>query len=53
MSEELLQLYVEPVILNHPGGHFIPAAASHKKVYAEFLGDMLRLKQLKDAPEKT
>lgn len=55
MSVELLQLYVEPVTLSHPGGHFVPAAAPQKKVYVEFLNDMLRLKKerSKDALKKT
>ena len=56
MSVELFPLYKDPVTLNHAGGHFIPAAAAQKKVYVEFLTDMLRLaKELSkdDALEKT
>ena len=53
---ELLPLYKDPVVLNHVGGHFIPAAAPQKKVYVEFLSDMLRLAKERlrdDALEKT
>lgn len=41
MSEDLLQYFVEPNILQHEGGHFIPASAPQKKVYTEFLQRML------------
>ncbi|NXT16996.1 OVCA2 Esterase, partial [Prunella fulvescens] len=37
LSRELAQCFVEPVVLTHPGGHFIPAAAAQKKAYLEFL----------------
>ncbi|NXC65147.1 OVCA2 Esterase, partial [Aleadryas rufinucha] len=37
LSKELAQCFVEPVVLTHPGGHFIPAAAAQKKAYLEFL----------------
>ncbi|XP_071303863.1 esterase OVCA2 [Agelaius tricolor] len=37
LSRELAQCFVEPVVLSHPGGHFIPAAAAQKKAYLEFL----------------
>ncbi|NXN96843.1 OVCA2 Esterase, partial [Rhinopomastus cyanomelas] len=37
LSRELAQHFVEPVILNHPGGHFVPAAAEQKKAYLDFL----------------
>ncbi|KXJ28132.1 esterase OVCA2 [Exaiptasia diaphana] len=36
-SEELAKLFVDPVILNHAGGHFVPASSAQKKVYLEFL----------------
>lgn len=41
MSEDLLQYYVDPVTLQHEGGHFIPTGAPQKKVYTEFLQKML------------
>lgn len=44
MSEDLLQYFVEPKVLQHEGGHFIPASAPQKKVYTEFLQDMLERK---------
>ncbi|XP_017687970.1 PREDICTED: esterase OVCA2 [Lepidothrix coronata] len=37
LSMELARCFVEPVVLTHPGGHFIPAAAAQKKAYLEFL----------------
>ncbi|NXI81921.1 OVCA2 Esterase, partial [Rhipidura dahli] len=37
LSRELARCFVEPVVLTHPGGHFIPAAAAQKKAYLEFL----------------
>ncbi|XP_053373634.1 esterase OVCA2-like [Mercenaria mercenaria] len=47
MSEDLLQYFIEPRILQHDGGHFIPASAPQKKVYTEFLQEMLDRKQNK------
>ncbi|CAH1799337.1 unnamed protein product [Owenia fusiformis] len=40
MSEELLGSFREPTILQHKGGHFIPATSQQKKVYLEFLDKM-------------
>ncbi|XP_078539746.1 esterase OVCA2 [Lissotriton helveticus] len=37
MSQELASLFIDPMILTHKGGHFIPASAPQKKVYLEFL----------------
>ncbi|NWU71404.1 OVCA2 Esterase, partial [Pterocles burchelli] len=37
LSRELAQRFVEPLVLSHPGGHFVPAAAPQKKAYLEFL----------------
>ena len=44
MSEDLLQYFEDPVTLQHPGGHFIPAAGPQKKVYLEFLDKMIENK---------
>ncbi|XP_013419337.1 esterase OVCA2-like [Lingula anatina] len=49
MSEDLLQYFVEPRTLEHPGGHFIPASGPHKKVYTEFLENMLLRKKQRSA----
>ncbi|KAM9257443.1 esterase OVCA2 [Cariama cristata] len=38
LSRELAQHFVEPVVLTHPGGHFVPAAAPQKRAYLDFLG---------------
>ena len=40
MSVDLLQYYDNPVILEHPGGHFIAASSAQKSVYLEFLESM-------------
>ncbi|XP_010022546.1 PREDICTED: ovarian cancer-associated gene 2 protein, partial [Nestor notabilis] len=37
LSRELAQRFVEPLVLSHPGGHFIPAAAPQRKGYLDFL----------------
>ncbi|KAM9272583.1 esterase OVCA2 [Morus bassanus] len=37
LSRELAQCFVEPVVLTHPGGHFVPVAAPQKKAYLDFL----------------
>ncbi|XP_025903777.1 esterase OVCA2 [Nothoprocta perdicaria] len=37
LSWELARSFVEPVVLEHPGGHFVPAAAPQKKGYLDFL----------------
>lgn len=44
MSEDLLQYFVEPKVLEHEGGHFIPVGSAQKKVYTEFLKEMLEKK---------
>jgi hypothetical protein len=48
MSEDLLQHYKEPVVLQHQGGHFIPASSPQKKVYQEFLDQMIARKKTKE-----
>ncbi|XP_033762026.1 esterase OVCA2-like isoform X2 [Pecten maximus] len=45
MSEELLPCYTDKVILQHPGGHFIPASGPQKKAYTQFLDQMLERKK--------
>ncbi|NXP04958.1 OVCA2 Esterase, partial [Thinocorus orbignyianus] len=44
LSRELAQHFVEPTVLTHTGGHFVPAAAPQKKVYLDFL-DRFRARQ--------
>eukprot|EP00112_Aurelia_sp_Birch-Aquarium-sp1_P022582 Seg641.5 transcript_id=Seg641.5/GoldUCD/mRNA.D3Y31 product="Esterase OVCA2" protein_id=Seg641.5/GoldUCD/D3Y31 len=36
-SEELSRLFDNPVVLNHAGGHFLPATSKEKKIYQNFL----------------
>ncbi|CAJ0958319.1 unnamed protein product [Ranitomeya imitator] len=37
MSQDLAAHFVNPLLLTHPGGHFIPVCATQKKVYFPFL----------------
>ncbi|XP_075706919.1 esterase OVCA2 isoform X2 [Rhinoderma darwinii] len=37
MSQDLATHFVNPVLLTHPGGHYIPVCAAQKKVYFPFL----------------
>ncbi|KAL1266415.1 hypothetical protein QQF64_002090, partial [Cirrhinus molitorella] len=37
MSRDLLPVFDGPQILIHPGGHFVPAASSHRQTYQDFL----------------
>ncbi|XP_062572307.1 esterase OVCA2-like isoform X1 [Saccostrea cucullata] len=45
MSEDLLQYFVNPRVLTHSGGHFIPVSSKEKKVYIEFLQPFLDRKK--------
>lgn len=36
-SAELAACFVAPVVLEHPGGHFVPAAAPQREAYRRFL----------------
>ncbi|XP_061180389.1 esterase OVCA2-like isoform X2 [Saccostrea echinata] len=45
MSEDLLQYFVNPSVLKHSGGHFIPVSSIQKKVYIEFLQPFLDRKK--------
>jgi len=40
MSEDLLQYFSDPEIINHPGGHFVPATGEEKKKFNLFLEKM-------------
>ncbi|KAI1904442.1 hypothetical protein AGOR_G00005690 [Albula goreensis] len=37
LSRELLPRFENPMVLTHPGGHFVPAASAHRQTYQEFL----------------
>ncbi|XP_071994208.1 esterase OVCA2 [Engystomops pustulosus] len=37
MSQELAAHFVNPVVVTHPGGHYIPVLAEQKKAYFPFL----------------
>ncbi|KAM9348820.1 esterase OVCA2 isoform 2-T2 [Symphorus nematophorus] len=37
MSRELLPSFQDPLVLTHPGGHFVPAASAHRQTYQDFL----------------
>lgn len=36
MSDEMLELYDDKVVVRHPGGHFIPTTSQIKKTYLDF-----------------
>lgn len=40
-SEELLGLFENTSVLNHSGGHFLPATSKEKKIYQDFLQQFL------------
>ncbi|XP_005314046.2 esterase OVCA2 [Chrysemys picta bellii] len=42
LSRELASHFVGPAVLTHPGGHFVPASASQKRAYLEFLAKFLK-----------
>ncbi|XP_051891796.1 esterase OVCA2 [Pristis pectinata] len=37
LSQELSTSFLNPTLLTHPGGHFVPTSAPQKQVYFEFL----------------
>lgn len=37
MSLDLHELFTDSTVLNHPGGHYLPATAIERKVYQQFL----------------
>ncbi|CAM4665416.1 unnamed protein product [Lepidochelys olivacea] len=41
-SRELAARFVDPAVLTHPGGHFVPASAPQKRAYLEFLAKFLK-----------
>ncbi|CAG9836404.1 unnamed protein product [Diabrotica balteata] len=45
MSEALSNCFEEPVIVRHPGGHYLPAAAPQKSDYQKFIKLQLLKKQ--------
>uniref|UniRef100_A0A8C3T7G6 Esterase OVCA2 n=2 Tax=Chelydra serpentina TaxID=8475 RepID=A0A8C3T7G6_CHESE len=42
LSRELASHFVDPAVLTHPGGHFVPASAPQKRAYLEFLAKFLK-----------
>ncbi len=40
LSEDVLSLFEDPVVLRHPGGHFVPATGKQKDTYLTFLEEM-------------
>ncbi|KAG8233020.1 hypothetical protein J437_LFUL013689 [Ladona fulva] len=47
-SEDLLKAFENPVVIKHPGGHYMPASSQQKPYYIEFLTERLKLKEVKD-----
>ncbi|XP_076362064.1 esterase OVCA2 isoform X2 [Tachypleus tridentatus] len=37
MSETLLNCYLNPVVVQHPGGHYVPVSGQYKTHYLQFL----------------
>ncbi|XP_053703349.1 esterase OVCA2 [Synchiropus splendidus] len=37
MSRDLLPTFLDPQVLTHAGGHFVPAASAHRQTYQDFL----------------
>ncbi|XP_071803823.1 esterase OVCA2-like [Asterias amurensis] len=52
-SESLLELFTNSQVLNHPGGHFVPASSPQKKIYLEFLEYWFTKKQQESTNLKT
>nr|CAI5831627.1 unnamed protein product [Callosobruchus analis] len=48
MSEALSNSFEDPVIVRHPGGHFLPASAAQKHQYQKFFKLQLLQKQCKE-----
>ncbi|XP_019541752.3 esterase AAEL000016 [Aedes albopictus] len=42
LSMALADTFMDPQILTHPGGHFLPAQAAHKQTYVEFFRERLQ-----------
>lgn len=42
MSQALVSTFVDPQIMTHPGGHFLPAQAVQKPAYVEFFSERLQ-----------
>lgn len=40
-SEELKSLYQQPVVMCHPGGHYLPATAAERQTYSDYLRQFL------------
>lgn len=42
MSNSLSEAFLEPKIVKHPGGHFLPASAAQKHAYQSFFKERYR-----------
>ncbi|GLG94445.1 Esterase CG5412 [Gryllus bimaculatus] len=40
MSQDLLQYFEDPVIITHPGGHYVPATKSQKQSFLDFINSV-------------
>lgn len=52
MSEALSNCFEDPVIVRHPGGHYLPAAAPQKHEYQKFFKMQVLRKQYKEQMEE-
>lgn len=46
MSESLINLFINPVVAEHSGGHYVASSGSLKNMYLDFLHD--RYEELDD-----
>ena len=46
MGDELISHFKDPLVLHHPGGHFLPNQPDQRKIYVEFLQEKLAKKKV-------
>lgn len=52
LSEGLSLCFEEPVVVKHPGGHYLPAAATQKHEYQKFFKLQVLQKQYREQIEE-
>lgn len=45
MSKELCSVFNDATVVQHPGGHYLPASAPQKSIYQEFFKKMIQRKE--------
>ncbi len=46
MSNDLVPYFDNPTVVEHPGGHFIPATSKQKEPYMNFIRAFMRTEKL-------